>query len=120
MTNLTDLAKHPNYNPNKLFDYICNTYNLKNDAALAKFLNTAPPVISKIRYRKFGISDSLILMLHETTNLPTREIKAILGVVTKPQPILLSDALERAKANSPGRPLITTTASSLANVANPD
>jgi hypothetical protein len=51
----------------------------KNDAALARKLEVAPPVISKIRHRRLPIGASLLVMMHELTGEPVAELRAIMG-----------------------------------------
>ena len=43
------------YNPDRLLDAIIVKLHLKNDAALSRALEVAPPVISKIRHRTLPI-----------------------------------------------------------------
>ncbi len=62
-----------------LLDSLLRSSGLKNDARLARALRVSPPVISKIRSGKLGVSDSFILRVHETFDLPVREIRAILA-----------------------------------------
>ena len=42
------------YDPNRLLDTLIRHLNLKNDAALSRALEVAPPVISKIRHFGFN------------------------------------------------------------------
>lgn len=67
------------YNPNALLDYMMGHLKCKNDAALARALEVAPPVISKIRHRRLPIGASLLVMMHEITNKPVQELRAIMG-----------------------------------------
>lgn len=53
--------------------------HLKNDAALARTLNVAPPVISKLRHGRLDFGDTLIIRVHECAEMPVREIKQALG-----------------------------------------
>ncbi len=62
-----------------LLDSLLRRTGLKNDARLAKALGVSPPVISKIRSGKLGVSDGFILRVHETFDVPVREIRAILA-----------------------------------------
>ncbi|NHQ93337.1 helix-turn-helix transcriptional regulator [Janthinobacterium lividum] len=49
----------------------------KNDAALARALEVAPPVISKIRHGRLPIGASLLIRMHEVFDVPIRELKRI-------------------------------------------
>jgi len=59
-----------------LLDYLITRYKLKNDAALAKFLDLPPPVISKMRHGKTPFSAVNIIRLHELTGMSIAAIKA--------------------------------------------
>jgi hypothetical protein len=50
---------------------------LKNDAALSRALEVAPPVISKIRHGRLPIGASLLIRAHEISDIAIRELKAI-------------------------------------------
>ena len=65
-------------NTHKLLDAIKAEFELKNDAALVKFLGTRPPTISKIRAGKVSISPEFILLVHDMTNWEIKRIKSFL------------------------------------------
>ena len=60
--NSTRLADQVNYDPNNLLDALIEKLNLKNDAALSRALEVAPPVISKIRHRRLPVGASLLMV----------------------------------------------------------
>lgn len=62
-----------------LLDYLLRTTGVKNDARLGKLLQLSPPVISKVRSGKLNVSDAFILRVHETLDIPVRQIRAILA-----------------------------------------
>ncbi len=62
-----------------LLDYLKTATGVKNDARLAKLLHLSPPVISKVRSGKLSVSDAFILRVHETLDIPVRQIRAILA-----------------------------------------
>lgn len=64
---------------NVMLDDIKAVLRLKNDAALSRVLEAAPPVVSKIRHGHLPIGDSLIITIHELTGWAPRDIKAHLG-----------------------------------------
>lgn len=74
-----DLLNDPKYDPNGLLDSILKTKSLKNDAALARLLEVAPPVISKIRHRKLPVGASLLIRMHEVTDLTIAELRLLMG-----------------------------------------
>ncbi len=60
---------------NKFVNRLLKELNVKNDAALSRALEVAPPVISKLRHGKLNIGDSMLVRVHELTELPIREIR---------------------------------------------
>ncbi|MES2757266.1 MAG: hypothetical protein V4693_07815 [Pseudomonadota bacterium] len=66
------------YNPEKLLDAIIAKLKLKNDAALSRALNVAPPVISKIRHRTLPIGATILLRMHDVSNFSIRELRALM------------------------------------------
>ncbi|PIG31099.1 hypothetical protein CLU93_5452 [Janthinobacterium sp. 35] len=49
----------------------------KSDAALARALEVAPPVISRIRHGRLPIGASLLIRMHEVFDVSIRELKRI-------------------------------------------
>jgi hypothetical protein len=68
-----------NYNPDNLLASIIGKLNLKNDAALSRALEVAPPVISKIRHRRLPVGASLLIRMHEVTDLSIAELRNLMG-----------------------------------------
>jgi hypothetical protein len=73
------LLNHPEYNPNHLLDSLIERMGLKNDAALSRTLEVAPPVISKIRHRKLPIGASLLIRMHEVSDLSIKDLRLMMG-----------------------------------------
>jgi hypothetical protein len=71
--------KKAEYNPDRLLDAIIARLKLKNDAALSRALEVAPPVISKIRHRTLPIGATILLRMHEVSDFSIRELKALMG-----------------------------------------
>lgn len=69
------LRKHMPRNPHHLLDAIIGNNGLKNDAALCRILQVAPPRISKIRHGKLGVSADIILRLHEHFQIPIADLR---------------------------------------------
>ena len=65
------------YDPNKVLDAIMEKLNLKNDAALSRALEVAPPVISKIRHRTLPIGATILLRMHEKSEMSIRDLKEL-------------------------------------------
>lgn len=67
------------FNPNHLLNTLIERMNLKNDAALSRLLEVAPPVISKVRHGRLPVGASLLIRMHEETNISIRELRQLLG-----------------------------------------
>jgi len=74
-----DLLKSVEYNPNHLLDVLIEKLQLKNDAALSRTLEVAPPVLSKIRHRKLPVGASLLIRMHEVTGMAVSELRQLMG-----------------------------------------
>lgn len=81
MANILDLTptKDFDYNPNNLLDNLIDHLRLRNDAALSRALEVAPPVISKIRHKKLPIGASLLIRMHELTDISIKDLRALMG-----------------------------------------
>ena len=66
------------YNPNRLLDTLIENLRLKNDAALSRALEVAPPVISKIRHNTLPIGATILLRMHEISDFSIRELRALM------------------------------------------
>ena len=74
-----DLAGQKTYDPNALLDTLIARLQLKNDAALCRLLEVGPPVISKIRHKRLPIGSSMLIRMHEISNLTIRELRYLMG-----------------------------------------
>ncbi len=66
------------YDPNRVLDAIIARLKLKNDAALSRALEVAPPVISKIRHNALPIGATILLRMHEVSDFSIRELRALM------------------------------------------
>lgn len=73
------LLSQPEYNPDNLLNTLIKRLELKNDAALSRLLEVAPPVISKVRHRRLPVGASLLIRMHEVSNLTIAELRDLLG-----------------------------------------
>ena len=64
---------------NELLDHVLHLSGVKNDAALSRGLEVAPPVLSKIRHGKLPVGATLAIKIHELTGLSITRIKDILN-----------------------------------------
>lgn len=81
------MTTQTNIEPAKLLDHIMAKFHLKNDAALANFLQIKPPIISKIRNRHYGMSADLLIRIHDLTDIPVRALRNIMGDYSPVYPI---------------------------------
>jgi hypothetical protein len=52
---------------------------LKNGAALSIVLEVTPPVISKIRHRRLPVGASILIRMHEVSDLSITQLRELLG-----------------------------------------
>lgn len=64
------------HRPHPLFDAIKQEFNLPTDGALADFLRTHRPSISKIRGGAMGVSGDMILTIYDRTGWSIERIRA--------------------------------------------
>lgn len=67
------------YDPNYLLDTLIEKLRLKNDAALSRKLEVAPPVISKIRHGRLPVGASMLIRMHEESGLSIAELRRLMG-----------------------------------------
>ncbi len=67
------------YNPNRVLDAIIDKLQLKNDAALSRALEVAPPVISKIRHQTLPIGATILIRMHEISDFSIRELREMMA-----------------------------------------
>jgi hypothetical protein len=81
MANILDIpsSEEFQYDPNNLLDTLIKTLGIKNDAALSRALEVAPPVISKIRHKILPVGPSLLIRMHEESGLSIRDLRNLMG-----------------------------------------
>jgi len=67
------------FDPNRLLDALIEKMQLKNDAALSRRLGVAPSVISNIRCGRLPVGASMLLRMHEESDILIKELRAIMG-----------------------------------------
>lgn len=85
------------YNPNRLLDVLLENLHLKNDAALSRALEVGPPVISKIRHHRLPVGASLLIRMHEVSELSIRDLRYLMG--DRRQKFRISDKQFKPKEN---------------------
>lgn len=78
-TSTTAAVSDARYTPEKALDLVIAKMGLKNDAALARLLVVAPPLVSKIRGRRTVLTDAVLIRMHEESGLSIKELKAAMG-----------------------------------------
>ncbi len=63
--------------PHALLDTLIKQLKLPNDAALARTLSLAPPVLSKVRHHKLPLGPVAQLRIHEASGMTFRDIRAL-------------------------------------------
>lgn len=77
--NENELTAQTTYDPNMLLDTLIQRLHLKNDAALCRALEVAPPVISKIRHKRLPVGASMLIRMHEVSDMSIRELRDLMG-----------------------------------------
>jgi plasmid maintenance system antidote protein VapI len=67
------------YNPNALLDALIAKLHLKNDAALSRVLQVAPGCVSKIRHHRLAIGATLLIRMHEVSDISIRDLRNLMG-----------------------------------------
>lgn len=75
----TNASESFQYDPNNLLESLIEKLNLKNDAALSRALEVAPPLISKIRHRRLPVGASLLIRMHEVSDLSIKDLRHLMG-----------------------------------------
>ena len=65
--------------PNSLLDHMQRVLKVPNDAGLCRIWDVKPPTISKIRQQRARISSALLIIMHETTKIPLRDLRFMMG-----------------------------------------
>ena len=101
------ISENVNYDPNHLLDALIEKLHLKNDAALSRALEVAPPVISKIRHRRLPVGASLLIRMHEVSELSIRELRELMG--DRREKFRISDKQFKPKPGAAPAPATATT-----------
>jgi hypothetical protein len=77
--NRASLTSMVQYNPGNLLNALIEHLGLKNDAALARTLEVAPPLISKLRHQTLPVGGAILIRMHEVSGLSISELRILLG-----------------------------------------
>lgn len=67
------------FNQSALLDALLSNLGLKTDAALARALEVAPPVLSKVRNNRLPVGATLLIRAHEVSGISIRDLRALMG-----------------------------------------
>ena len=67
------------YTPGRLIDTIKAKLQLRNDAALSRYLEVGAPLISKMRSRRCGLSAGFLIRAQEACGLEIAEMRRLCG-----------------------------------------
>ncbi len=67
------------YDPNNLITSLIRKLKLKNDAALSRALEVEPPLISKIRHGRLPVGASMLIRMHEVSDLSIEDLRSLMG-----------------------------------------
>jgi hypothetical protein len=76
------------FKPHRLLDAVIETLMLENDAALAETLQVPASVISKIRNGKLPVGASILVRMHEASDMPIAKLRALIPDDTRYREII--------------------------------
>lgn len=85
MNDLDAVTGAANCNHGPMLDALMLTLKVTTDAALSRKLMVPPPVISKLRNNKIGVSAGLLVRIHDVTGMSINKVRTMLGLPI-PQP----------------------------------
>lgn len=102
--NVYNIQTH--YDPNRLLDTLLQRLGLSSDDALSRKLKVDESIISNIRFRKFPISGSLLLWMHEASGMDIDELRRLLGDRRTKSRLSCALAAEKAKHRPADSPIL--------------
>ena len=87
------------YNPGHLLDKLISRLQLKNDRALADALDVDPPVISNIRGHRLPVGATLLIRMHEVSDLSIAELRLLMGDRREKFRIIHAEGLPKTCSN---------------------
>lgn len=80
MNNLDAMTSAANCNHGPMLDALMLSLKVTTDAALSRKLMVPPPVISKLRNNKIGVSAGLLVRIHDVTGMSINRVRTVLGL----------------------------------------
>lgn len=85
MNDLNAVTGAASCNHGPMLDVLRISLKVTSDAALSRKLMVPPPVISKLRNNKIGVSAGLLVRIHDVTGMSINRVRTMLGLPI-PQP----------------------------------
>jgi hypothetical protein len=85
MNDLNAVTGAASCNHGPMLDVLMISLKVTSDAALSRKLMVPPPVISKLRNNKIGVSAGLLVRIHDVTGMSINKVRTMLGLPI-PQP----------------------------------
>jgi hypothetical protein len=63
-----------------LLDTVMRLQGMRDDAKLSNAIGSHPPYISKVRAEKIPVGATLMIKIHEATDMPIAEIKRLIAL----------------------------------------
>lgn len=67
------------YQPAQFLDGLIARLGVHSSSALARVVGLSPSIISKVRHQRLAISSEILLKIHESTDIPIRELRRMMG-----------------------------------------
>lgn len=90
MSTQNTTLNHPGYDPLPLLEFVASLLKCRYDSELALKLDVCGSSLSRVRSRRDGVSDHLLLRMHEATGTPVAELRRLMGV---PSTVMLAKQL---------------------------
>ncbi len=73
------ILANESYQPSVMLDYAKKVMGVDSDAELCRRLGMKKPTISKIKHRTLMVGATLLLEIHEETDIPIKKLKRMMG-----------------------------------------
>ncbi len=67
------------YRPDLLVDQLINRLGVRTCSGLARRLAVSPSMISKVRNARSPVTAELLLLMHDASGIPIRELRSMMG-----------------------------------------
>ncbi|MEY3694615.1 MAG: hypothetical protein RL083_440 [Pseudomonadota bacterium] len=67
------------YAPEAFLYRLCERLGARSLSALGRVVGLSPSVLSKVKRRRLAISSEILLKIHDSTDIPVRELRRWMG-----------------------------------------